>query len=125
MNQFSQWLSQTSLSLAIQTHTWVIPTIQSIHIVAIAIVAGSIFMMALRVLGVAGRDQTLVETVGRFGPPLTVALCVSVVTGALMVMGEPPRELLSFSFWLKMTLLAASTLTAAAFQTAVRKNERY
>ena len=38
MNHFAEWLSHTSFSLAIQTHEWIIPTIQSIHIVAIGIV---------------------------------------------------------------------------------------
>jgi len=39
---FTQWLSQTPMSLAIQTHEWVIPTIQSIHIVAIGVVLTSV-----------------------------------------------------------------------------------
>jgi len=45
------------------------------------------------------------------------------ITGALMVVGEPARELLSFSFWLKMALVATGSLIAAAFQIAVRRNE--
>ena len=59
VSQFAEWLSQTSLSLAIQTHEWMIPTVQSIHIVAIGVVLASVFMIDLRVLGWAGRDQTL------------------------------------------------------------------
>jgi hypothetical protein len=122
---FTKWLSQTSFSLVIQTHQWIIPTIQSIHIVAIGVVVASVFMIDLRVLGWAGRDQTLLQTVGRFGPWLSGALCVLLVTGALMVIGEPARELLSFSFWLKMCLVAVGTVIAAAFQIALRRNERH
>lgn len=119
-----EWLSQTPLSLAIQTRAWVVPTIQSIHIVAIGIVVASVFMIDLRVLGWAERDQTLLQTVNRFGPWLSWALGVLLITGALMVVGEPARELLSFSFWLKMALVAIGSLIAAAFQIAVRRNER-
>jgi putative copper export protein len=119
-----EWLSQTPLSLAIQTRAWVVPTIQSIHIVAIGIVVTSVFMIDLRVLGWGGRDQTLVETVDRFGPWLSWALGVLLITGLLMVVGEPARELLSFSFWLKMALVAIGTLITAAFRIAVRRNER-
>ena len=125
MIQFTEWLAQTSFSLAIQTHEWVIPTVQSIHIVAIGIVLASVFMIDLRVLGLAGRDQSLTETTNRFGPWLTAALCVLLVTGILMVVGEPARELLAFSFWLKMFLVAAGTLIAAIFQIALRRNEAY
>ena len=123
MTAFTEWLSQTSISLAIQTHDWVIPTVQSVHIVAIGVVLGSVFMIDLRVLGLAGRDQSLTETTGRFGPWLSGALCVLLATGVLMVIGEPARELLAFSFWLKMFLVAVGTVTAAVFQISLRRNE--
>jgi hypothetical protein len=110
---FAAWLSQTSLSLAIQTHEWVIPTIQSIHIAAIGIALVSAFMIAFHVLGWTGSDQTLADTRQRFGPWLAASLVVLLMTGALMVLGEPARELLAFSFWLKMVLIVAGTLLIA------------
>ena len=124
MIDFAQWLAQTRLSLAIQTHLWIIPTIQSIHIVCIGIVLASVFMIDLRIFGLAGRDQTLLQTTRRFSPWLWTALAVLLVTGVLMVAGEPVRELLSFSFWLKMSLLAAGILIAITFQLTLRRNER-
>jgi putative copper export protein len=122
---FIDWLSQTSLSLAIQTNAWVIPTVQSIHILGIGVVVGSVFMIDLRVLGFTGRDQSLRETVDRFGPWLTVALCVLLATGVLMIIGEPARELQAFSFWFKMSLVVIGTLIAAIFRMALRRNEPY
>jgi hypothetical protein len=123
VDRFAEWLSQTSLSIAIQTHEWVIPTVQSIHIVAIGVVLGSVFMMDLRILGWAGRDQTLTQTTARFGPWLSWALCVLLVTGAGMIVGEPARELLAFSFWLKMGLIAIGTAVALVFQRSLRRHE--
>jgi hypothetical protein len=126
IQQFADWLSQTSLSILIQTHNaWVIPTIQSIHIVAIGIVLSSVLMIDLRILGWAGHDQTLRETTNRFGPWLSSALLVLLATGALMVVGEPVRELLSLSFWLKMFLVALGTLIAAIFQITLKSNEHH
>ena len=123
MSAFADWLSQTAFSVAIQTHEWVIPTVQSIHIVAIGIILTSVFMIDLRVLGYAGRDQTLVETNERFGPWLTGALYVLLATGILMVIGEPVRELLAFSFWFKMCLVVIGVTQALVFQAAVRRNQ--
>ena len=94
MIHFTEWLSHTWLSLAIQTHEWIIPTIQSIHIVAIGVVLASVFMIDLRVLGWAGRDQSLLETTARFGPWLSGSLCVLLATGIFMIIGEPGREFL-------------------------------
>lgn len=122
MNQFALWLSQTSVSQVIQVNAWVIPTVQSIHIVAIGIVLSSVFMIDLRILGWAGRDQALSETTSRFFPWLSWALCVLLVTGVAMVIGEPVRELMAFSFWFKMCLVAIGTVVAVAFQRSVRRN---
>ncbi len=125
MKQFAKWLSTTFLSVLIQRHnSWVIPTIQTIHIVGIGVVLGSVFMIDLRVLGWAGMDQTLRQTTTRFGPWLTAALYVQLATGVLMVIGEPVRELVTFSFWLKMVFVAVGTLIAAIFQITLRNHEQ-
>ena len=123
MTQFAEWLSQTSLSLAIQSHEWVIPTVQSVHIIAIATVLGSVFMIVLRILAWAGRDQTLAQTTARFGPWLSWGLCVLMATGAVMIVGEPPRQLLALSFWLKMGLVVIGTAVAVLFQRSLLRHE--
>ena len=123
MLDFAQWLAQTTISLAIQTHLWVIPTVQSIHIVAIGIVLSSVFMMDLRVFGWAGRTRRWPDDA-----PLR-ALAVGRPRRAprdrlLMVVGEPVRELLSLSFWLKMCAVGVGAALAAGFQLTLRRHER-
>jgi hypothetical protein len=81
-------------------------------------------MVDLRILGWAGTDQTLRQTMRRFAPWVTGALCLQLATGILMVIGEPVRELVTFSFWLKMFLVAVSTIIAASFQISVRNHEQ-
>jgi len=125
VKQFAQWLSTTSPSVFIQNHnSWVIPAIQSIHIVGIGVVLGSVFMIYLRILGWAGLDQTLRQTTTRFSPWLTGGLWLMLVTGLLMVIGEPVRELVTFSFWLKMLLVAIITAIGTIFQISLRKHEQ-
>jgi hypothetical protein len=121
---FAEWLSTTLPSVFIQEHNaWAIPTIQSIHIVGIAMVMGSVLMIDLRILGWAGTDHTLRQTISRFGPWLTGSLWLLLATGILMVVGEPVRELVTFSFWLKMALVAVGTAVAAIFGSALRGHE--
>lgn len=125
MKQFAEWLSTTYPSVFIQNHNaWVIPAIQSIHIVGIGVVLGSVFMIYLRILGWAGMDQTLRQTTSRFAPWLTGGLWLMLATGILMVIGEPVRELVTFSFWLKMFLVALITVIATGFQVSLRRHER-
>jgi hypothetical protein len=125
VKQFAEWLSTTYPSVFIQNHNaWVIPAIQSIHIVGIGVVLGSVFMIYLRILGWAGMDQTLRQTTSRFAPWLTGGLWLMLATGILMVIGEPVRELVTFSFWLKMFLVALITVIATGFQVSLRRHER-
>ncbi len=124
MKGFADWLAATPPSVWIQRHeAWVIPTIQSIHIVGIGVIIGSALMITLRVLGIAGMDQTPLENQRRFGPWVTGSLVLLIVTGLLMVVGEPERELVTFSFWTKMALVLVMTVLATAFQLSVAKHD--
>jgi hypothetical protein len=124
VQQFAEWLSTTPPSVFIQVHnSWAIPAIQSVHIAGIAMVMGSVLMIDLRILGWAGLDQTLAQTTRRFGPWLTGSLWLLLITGVLMVIGEPVRELVTFSFWLKMFLVVVGTVIAVLFRNTLKKHE--
>jgi hypothetical protein len=125
LNDFAVWLSTTLPSVFIQTHeAWMIPVIQSLHIIGIGLAVGSALMMTLRVLGWAGTDQTVLATQVRFGPWLTGALCLLLASGGLLVVAEPVRELVTISFWVKMVFVATLTALAVSFQRSVRKQEQ-
>src|SRR5262245_824905 len=87
-------------------------------------VMGSVLMIDLRILGLAGMDQTVRQTTNRYGPWLTGSLWLLLATGLLMVIGEPVRELVTFSFWFKMFLVAVGAAIAVIFQSTIRKHEQ-
>ena len=125
MNDFAVWLSTTFPSVFIQNHeVWMIPVIQSLHIIGIGIAVGSALMMTLRVLGWMGMDQTVLAIQRRFGPWLTGALCLLLASGGLLIVAEPVRELVTLSFWLKMVFVAVLAALAAVFQVSVRRHDQ-
>jgi hypothetical protein len=125
LNDFAVWLSTTVPSVFIQTHeAWMIPVIQSLHIIGIGLAVGSTLMMTLRVLGWVGTDQTVLATQARFGPWLTGALCLLLASGGLLIVAEPVRELVTLSFWVKMVFVATLTTMAVAFQVSVRNQQQ-
>jgi len=115
-------LSQSPLSLAMATSPWVVPTMQSIHIMAIAVVFISILVTALRVVGISWRGVSIRQTVDRFAPWAWTALALLVLTGLILIMAEPIRELMAISFWVKMALLVALIVISARFMRTVRTN---
>ncbi len=118
---FAQWLQSTRLSVTIQSVDWIIPTVQSIHIVTIALVFGSLLTIALRVLGRVRTDQPLPAVLERFVPWIRNGILVLAATGLVLIVGEPVRELMSLSFWVKMGLLACGIVSAAAFCRSVER----
>jgi hypothetical protein len=106
VRELAQWLQSTSASETIQSVSWLIPLIQSIHIVTIGIVFVSSLMIALRVLGRMRADEPFADVWNRFAPWMWTGLAIMAVTGLTLVIGEPVREFTAVSFWVKMTLLA-------------------
>ncbi len=105
LHAFAEWLGQTPLSLTIQNVSWIIPAVQSVHILCIAIVVSSAFMVDLRLLGVIGRDQPTAGYTSRFLTWIWPTLVVLLVSGAILITGEPTRSLENPAFQTKMVLL--------------------
>jgi hypothetical protein len=100
---------ESSVSTAIRDTTWVIPTIQSIHIIAIATLIGSMLVTDLRLAGVMAVDESPRTVALRYMKWVWSALAVLLVTGLVMTIGEPDRVLDNWIFWLKMTLVLTAT----------------
>ena len=109
----STWLASTGLTTWLASQVWVVPTLQSIHILAIGIILASLAMLDLRLAGFIGREQSMRDMTLRFYPWIWGALSVLVITGILQIMAEPARELLNWVFWTKMGLIVTAVLFTA------------
>lgn len=125
MPAFCDWLSGTPVSMMIQNAFWVIPTVQTVHILAIATVMASVVMLDFRLLGVAARSQTIPDMAHRFLPWVWGAVMVLLASGSILIVGEPGRELLSEVFWTKMTLLACVLVLTGIFQYVVNHRGQF
>jgi prepilin signal peptidase PulO-like enzyme (type II secretory pathway) len=121
MLEFATWLQATSFSVTIQSVGWVVPFLQSVHILGIGVVFVSVLMVALRVLGRVRLEQSLAEVWARFAPFLWWGLAVMALTGLLLTISEPVREFMTLSFRLKLLLLVVGVLSAAQFGRRVRR----
>jgi len=125
IGRFCDWLAQTPVSNLFQTVGWIIPMVQSVHIVAIAIVMSSVVMVDLRLMGVTGRTQTISGLARRFLPWVWWALAVLLASGAVLIVAEPRRDLLNPVFQAKMALLLVAIAVTALFQLAVSRNMEF
>ncbi|WP_207482000.1 DUF6644 family protein [Arenibaculum pallidiluteum] len=122
MGALAEWLAGTQASLAIQDMLWIVPTVQTVHILAMSVVMSSMFMIGLRILNLAGGYHTMTEAARRFLPWMWWALAVNLITGLVLIIGEPWRTLNNPTFWLKMALLAVAVAAAAGFERTLRRD---
>jgi uncharacterized membrane protein len=113
LRNFAEWLAGTQLSTVIQNESWIIPTVQTVHIVCVAIVISATFLVSLRVLGIFDRSQPIAALAHRFLPWIWYALVVLLISGSILIIGEPGRSLMNPAFALKMLMLViVASLTA-------------
>ncbi|HWX06749.1 MAG TPA: DUF6644 family protein [Bradyrhizobium sp.] len=104
---------------------WVVPTVQTIHILAIAVVVSSVLMIDLRLIGLFWADRPLSQVSSRFLPLVWWPLLVLLATGAIMIIAEPARSLKNPAFQLKMSVLLAALAVTGLFQFLQRRNRAF
>lgn len=124
MNAFLDAVGRTPLAQTLQNVRWIIPTIQAVHIFTLAVVFTSAAVVDLRLLGVAGRGQSLSRMSERFLPVVGWGVLVLLITGLLLMSAEPHRALPNLFFQLKMVaLVIVCGLTFAIAALAARGRE--
>jgi hypothetical protein len=109
---YFQWISETRVSHAIGQSPWAFAVIESVHLLALAVIGGAVLMLDLRLLGLGLRDQPI-ERVARDAFPWFVgSLIVMLVTGFGLFMSEATKCYYSAPFWVKMTSLLLATIFA-------------
>ena len=122
VHQFCVWLASTPASNKIQDVSWIIPLTQTVHIACIALLIGSVAMLDLRMFGIAGRSDSIAMTAKRLLPWIWWPLPVFLVTGLILIVAEPSRELENPTFINKMILLAAAVVVTGALQATLRRD---
>ena len=125
LGEFSKWLAATEVSHFIQTTTWIIPTLQTIHILCVAAVFSAAILVDLRIWRLIERDEPLPDMARRFLPTIWPVLLILLVTGSLLIVGEPRRSLLNSTFYLKMALLAVAILLTAGLQRSLSSSPNF
>ena len=119
----SNWLAETPLSHAIQVTGWVIPALQTLHILGVGLLFSSAVLVDLRVLRLMQREVPISAVVHRFLPVIWPLVLFLLVTGSLLIVGEPRRSLLNSTFLLKMALLAVAILLTAVLQRLLESSQ--
>ena len=108
------WMETLPLHNFMQNHDWAVPAVQCVHILAIAAVFASSLVLALRAAHVSGIDWSPARWGERLNAWVGAGLVILLLSGAVLIVGEPARSLLSGVFQAKMLLLVAAVVVVPA-----------
>jgi hypothetical protein len=125
MQAFSDWLAATSLSKLFADLSWFVPTVQTIHILAIAAVVTLLSMLNLRLLRITRSGPSLHTLTAGYVPWVWRSLVILLVSGLLLTITEPSRELMNDTFRLKMLLVVVLTVLTVILRSTLRHDPEY
>ena len=110
-------LEQTFLATVIQDSSWLFPVIESIHLLGLAILAGSILILDLRLLNILLISIPIKSINQNCRLWFRVGISVMIVTGIPLFISESMKCYYNPFFWVKMitlTIILIFTLTIKA-----------
>ena len=116
-----EWLAATRWSVALHESIYVWPLLESLHVLCLALFAGTTAMLDLRLLGAAMTHIPASAFTQRLLPWTRGAFVIMVVTGVLLFTATPVTYYNDLSFRIKLVLMAAAGLNVWLFHARTRR----
>lgn len=110
MLDFFQAIENAGVTQVIKNSTWAFAVIESIHLLALAIMGGAVLLVDFRLLGLGLTTRPVKELAAEMSRYVTLALIVLIVTGVGLFATEATKCYYSTPFWVKMITLALATV---------------
>ena len=105
---FFKWCEGTTLGGWVRGGTWEFPMIETIHILALAMLYGCIVVISLRLMGIMMRGWTVSAITREVTPFLNSSLAVILTSGTLLYLSEATKTFTNDALWIKVYLLFAA-----------------
>lgn len=110
-------MNESALAQFVIDNAWVFPTLETLHFMGLILLAGSLYVVDLRFMGVASRIP-LKSVIGLL-PISIVGFAVNLSTGVLFLFADPFRYYPNLAFRLKMLAVVLAGLNALWFKFAL------
>ncbi|MWV27616.1 DUF6644 family protein [Aurantiacibacter rhizosphaerae] len=108
-------LEYSSLGTSIAESLWAFPTLETIHVIALVTVFGTIMIMDLRLLGLASNEWAVTQMSRDTLPWTWGAFVLAAITGTLLFVSKASTYMVNPYFLWKMSLMALAGLNMLYF----------
>lgn len=111
------WFQDSWLGEGIRASSWLFPVIESVHLLALAVIGGSVLAVNLSLLGLGLGRRSAAQVWHDTWPWFVGSLATMLTTGFLLFTSEAVKLYYHDAFWVKM----AALLTAMVFTAIVQR----
>jgi hypothetical protein len=108
-------LEYSALGDWMATSGWAFPTVETIHVIALVTVLGSIAVMDLRMLGLASKNSPLTQVSNNTVKLTWMAFVLAAITGTLLFVSKASSYMINPYFLIKMSLIVVAGLNMVYF----------
>jgi hypothetical protein len=117
-----RWLEDTDAAVYIAQSDWAFPIIETIHVIAIALVIGTVSVVDLRILGWASAGRPYRQIAIEVLPWTWAAFCAAVLTGGLLFASQATEYFGNTAFRIKLILLALAGINMMTFEFVIARD---
>ncbi|MGA2553141.1 MAG: DUF6644 family protein [Burkholderiaceae bacterium] len=122
LEHFCQWLYDSSVGTGIRESIWVFPIIETIHVLGIALLVGTVAILDLRLLGLALKREPVSDVASAVLPLTWAGFAVMFVSGFLLFWSEAAKSYANPAFRLKLLLLLLVGLNPLIFHFTIYRS---
>ncbi|QZH75229.1 MAG: hypothetical protein JY451_00930 [Erythrobacter sp.] len=115
-------IQYSPLGISIAESLWAFPTIETIHVIALVTVIGTIAVMDLRMLGVAAGKMPITQISKDTLPWTWAGFILAAITGSLLFVSKASSYMINPYFLIKLGLLALAGVNMLYFHFVTWKN---
>ena len=115
LEQFWPILEKTPFATAVRSSGLLFPWIESVHVLAIVLVMGTISIVDLRLLGLPNREKAVRALTKEVLPYTWVAFVLAAVTGFLLFSSSAATYAANLQFRMKMLLMVLAGVNMVVF----------
>lgn len=120
--EICQWINGTHLATSIRESDLVYPVIETIHVLAIALLAGTVAIVDLRLLGMVLKREKVSQVAGNVLPLTWAGFVAMFVSGGLLFAAQAAKSYGNPAFRIKMLLLVLVGLNPLIFHSTIYRS---
>jgi hypothetical protein len=122
---FCRWCNGSFFGHGIRDSVWLFPFVEIFHLLALAVLGGTIVLLNLRLIGVRFRASSASQLASDLRPFLVGSLAIMLISGFLLFSTEAVKMYGNWAFQAKMLLLLLAVLyTFTVHRRALRADTR-